>query len=192
MSLDVLRLPKASERLAPVDARLAPFFCLLLLTAACALASLVFACATPLAAFAVIASAMLTLPSALAVIAVAWTVNQAIGFGALGYPHDANTMLWGLAIAAAALVATAAARLVIRALPRVSTPALLGLALVAAYAAYEIVLFAVTPFLGGEGAFTLGIVSYIGILNLLWLAGLVAVCALVRLLGASRGRQAIS
>jgi hypothetical protein len=39
---------------------------------------------------------MLPLPAALLVMGVAWIVNQAIGFGALGYPHDLNTVLWGL------------------------------------------------------------------------------------------------
>ena len=41
---------------------------------------------------------MLPAPAALLVVAAAWIVNQAIGFGALGYPVDADTMLWGLAI----------------------------------------------------------------------------------------------
>jgi hypothetical protein len=192
LSLDLLRLSAASERVAPVEARLAPFFCLLLLTAACALASFAFACATPFAAFAVIAAAMLMLPSALAVVGVAWTINQAIGFGVLGYPHDANTMLWGLAIGVAALAATASAKAVLRALPRVSTPPALGLALVAAYAAYEVVLFAVTPVLGGAGAFTLAIVGRLGALNLVWLAGIIAVCVLVRLLGLFRDPLTLS
>jgi hypothetical protein len=58
----------------------------LLLTAACALASFAFACATPFAAFAAIAGAMLPLSAALPVVLAAWIVNQAIGFGVLGYP----------------------------------------------------------------------------------------------------------
>jgi hypothetical protein len=39
MFLDISRLPPASNRLAPARSRLAPLFCLVLLTAACALAS---------------------------------------------------------------------------------------------------------------------------------------------------------
>ena len=89
MSLDILRLPAAqSGRLAPVEPRFAPLFCLVLLTAACALASFAFACATPFAAFAVVAAAMLPMRAALLVVTAAWIVNQAIGFGALGYPHE--------------------------------------------------------------------------------------------------------
>ena len=63
--------------LAPVDARVAPLFCLLLLTVACGLASFAFACATPLAAFAAFAGAMLPLSAALPVVVAAWIVNQA-------------------------------------------------------------------------------------------------------------------
>ncbi len=192
MTLDLLRLPAAAKRIAPVDLRGAPFFCLLLLTAACALASFAFACAAPFAAFAVIAAAMLPLPAALAVMAGAWLANQAIGFGALGYPHNWNTVFWGFAIGAAALVATAAARLVLRALPRTNAPVALVLALVGAYAAYEIVLLAFTAFLGGTGAFTVAIVARLGLLNVVWLIGLVATCALFRFLGAFRERHALS
>jgi hypothetical protein len=50
----------------------------------------------------------------------------------------------------------------------------LGFAFIGAYTAYELVLFAATPFLGGVGAFTLAIIGRLGVLNLLWLIGLVA------------------
>jgi hypothetical protein len=193
MSLDVLRGPAGqSDWLAPVESRFAPLFCLILLTAACALASFAFACATPFAAFAALAGAMLPLPAALLVVAAAWIVNQAIGFGALGYPIDANTMLWGLAIGAAALLATATSALVLRFLPRARGPAALGLMLIAAYAACEIVLFAFTPALGGAGSFTLAIIARLGVLNLLWMIGLVAACQVFRLLNPVRRRQMVS
>jgi hypothetical protein len=174
MALDVLRpaLPYAAE----LEPRRAALFCLVLLTAGCALASFVLACATPFAAYAVIAAAMLPPPSALLVVAAAWIVNQAIGFGVLRYPYDANTVFWGLAIGAAALAATAAAALLLRTLWRTSQPAALGAALVVAYAAYELVLFAFTPVLGGGGAFTIAIIARLGLLNVAWLVGLLVVC----------------
>lgn len=106
MALD--RLPRPTEislRLTPVEPGSAPLFCFALLTISCALASFVFACATPFGAFAVVAAAMLPLVPALAVVTGAWLVNQVIGFGALHYPVDANTILWGFAIGLAALVA---------------------------------------------------------------------------------------
>lgn len=190
MVFDILRLPSASERIAPVNPRVAPFFCFLLLTAACALASFALACATPFAAFAVIAAIMLPLPSALAVTAAAWIVNQMIGFTALHYPHEWNTVIWGFAIGAATLIATAAAKFALRVLPQTNTPIALVLALVGAYAAYEIVLFAFTPFLGGSGAFTLAIVARLGLLNVLWLIGLVAVSVTWQVVGNARRRYA--
>ena len=193
MALDILRLPAARfARLAPVESRYAPLFCLVLLSTACALASFAFACATPFAAFAVVAGAMLPLPAALLVMIAAWIVNQAIGFGALNYPLDANTLAWGLAIGAAALVSAAASKLVLRSLARTGTLAALGLAFVGAFAAYEVVLFAFTPLLGGAGAFTFAIVGRLGVLSLLWLIGLVAACEVFRLLNPIRRRQMAS
>jgi hypothetical protein len=179
-------------RLAPVDLRFAPLFSFGLLTVACALASFVFACATPFAAFAVIAGEMLPLPSALLVVAAAWVVNQAIGFGTHHYPIDANTILWGVTIGAAALAGTAVAALVLRRAQWANTVVALGLALATAYTAYEVVLFAATPFLGGEGAFTAAIIGRIGALNILWLIGLVAACEIARLLNRYRHHQTVS
>jgi hypothetical protein len=194
MALDFLRLPIARlDRLAPVESRLAPLFCFALLMAACVLASFALACATPFAAFAVLAAAILPLPAALLVVAAAWIVNQAIGFGALGYPLDARTLFWGVAIGAAALISTAAAKLVLRSLQRTgSSPAALALALVGAYAAYEVVLFAFTPALGGAGAFSLAIVARLGLLNLLWLIGLVVAREVLRLRNSIGRRRMVS
>jgi hypothetical protein len=190
MALDILPFRAAAAvRLAPVEPRLAPLFCLALLIGAGALASLAFACATPFAALAVVAAAMLPLRSALVVMAGAWLVNQAIGFGLLGYPGDANTLLWGIVIGAAALTATVASWLVLQALPRAGGLIALGFALLAAYAAYEITLFAVTPILGGAGDFTSMIVGRLGVLSVLWLIGLVAACEGFRLLAALRRQR---
>ena len=165
---------------APVDARIAPLFCLLLLTTACGLASFAFACATPFAAFAALAGAILPLSSALPVVAAAWIVNQAIVFGVLGYPVELNTFLWGFAIGAAALIATAVSALVLGLLPAIGRPIELALTLLAAYVAYEVVLFAFTPVLGGSGAFTVAIIARMGLLNVLWMIGLVAAHELLK------------
>src|ERR1700735_4909871 len=117
MSLSLPSPSASGSRLGPVEPRHAPLFCFAVLTVACALASFAFACATPFAAFAVMAAAMLRLRPALLVVTVAWLVNQSIGFGALHYPIDGNTMLWGLVIGIAALAATAAASAILRWLP---------------------------------------------------------------------------
>jgi hypothetical protein len=184
-------VPALSRRLAPVEAH-APLFCFGLLTAACALASFAFACATPFAAFAVIAAAMLPLQSALLVTAAAWLVNQAIGFGFLHYPVDASTIMWGFVIGAAALAATIAAVFVLRATARMMLPIAFGLALACAYAAYEIVLFAATPVLGGAGDFTLATVAHLAVLNGLWFLGLFAACEIARLLAGRRRSHVVS
>lgn len=191
MAIDVLRLPVAPNRIAPVEPYLAPAFCLVLLVASCALASFALACATPFAAFAALGAAMLPLPSALLVVGAAWLVNQAIGFGVLHYPIDAGTILWGVVIGAAALAATLIAKIVLRVLWRSAAPVGLALALLAAYCAYEFVLFAATPVLGGAGNFTAAITIRLGLLSVVWLIGLVAVCELVRRLDPlRRGRTA--
>jgi hypothetical protein len=193
MALDILPHSTAtSVRLAPAEPRHAPLFCFALLTTACALASFAFACATPFAAFAVVVAAMLPLRPALLVVAAAWLVNQAIGFGCLGYPVDTNAIVWGIVIGAAAIVATGTSVLALRALRRTSTAVALGVALIGAYAAYELVLFAATPFLGGAGDFTVAIVGRLGVMSLLWLIGLVAACEVFRLLKPMRRRQIVS
>jgi hypothetical protein len=84
-------------------------------------------------------------------------------------------------LGAAALIATAASALVLRLLPAIGRPVELALTLLAAYVAYEVVLFAFTPVLGGAGAFTIAIVARIGLLNVLWMIGLVLAYELLRL-----------
>jgi hypothetical protein len=178
-----LLLPSANgSRLGPVEPRYAPLFCFAVLTVACALASFAFACATPFAAFAVTAAAMLPLRPALLVVTGAWLVNQGIGFGALHYPIDGNTMLWGLVIGIAALAATVTSAAILRWLPQRSTPLVLALALIGGYGAYEVALLAATPFLGGADSFTAAIVGRIAVVNVAWLIGLVAACEIVRLI----------
>jgi hypothetical protein len=192
MPLNLLSPSADGPRLAPVEPRHAPLFCFALLTLSCALASFALACATPFAAFAVVAAAMLPLRPALLVVTGAWLVNQGIGFGALHYPIDGNTMLWGLVIGIAALAATAASATLLRSLPQTRTPLFLAAALACSYGAYELMLFAATPFLGGAGSFTQAIIGRIGLLNAAWLVGLVALCEIARLLNPMRRRRALS
>jgi len=159
--------------------------------AACAMASFAFACATPFAAFAVIAAAMLPLRSALTAVVGAWLVNQGIGFGALHYPVDANTLAWSVAIGIAALAATFVARIVLQRSRALPLPAALPLTLLAAYTTYELALLAVTPVLGGAGSFTLAIVGRLGLTSAAWLVGLVAICEIVRLLAPFKSTRAL-
>ena len=192
MPLDVPSTPDNTIRLAPVEPSRAPLFGFALLTLSCALASFALACATPFAAFAVVAAAMMPLRPALLVVTGAWLVNQTIGFCTLNYPVDANTILWGFAIGAAALAATLVSALVLRALPKARTPFALALAIVGAYATYELALFAVTPFLGGKAAFAAAVIGRLGVLSVAWLIGLVAACEIVRLLNPAHRGHAVT
>ena len=79
----------------------------------------------------------------------------------------------------AALIATAASTLAGR-LPSIGRLVELCLSLLAAYVAYEVVLFAFTPVLGGAGAFTVAIIVRIGLLNVLSMIGLVAAYELLK------------
>jgi hypothetical protein len=158
----------------------AMWLCTALLAAACASASLVFACATPFVAFAVLAAAVLPLRSALATIALVWLVNQAIGFGILDYPRDLNAAAWGIGMLAAALLTTAAVAWVFRRFAGMSVYLVYPVALMAAYAVYEIVLLALVPVLGGGDAFTAEIVGRLAFVNAIWLAAIIVAYELLQ------------
>jgi hypothetical protein len=157
-------------------------FCLVLLIAASVSSSLVFACATPFAAFAVVAAAMLPLRPALAVVMAAWLTNQVIGFGVLHYPRTIDAAAWGVVIAAAAACATIASSLVFNRLALIGRLPLHPVAGLASFFVYELGLAAAVPVLGGADAFTAAIIGKIALVNVVWLIGLIAVCEGSRLL----------
>jgi hypothetical protein len=167
----------------------AGWLCTAILIAACLSATLVFACATPFAAFAVLAAAVLPLRSALISIGLVWAVNQVIGFGLLNYPRDFNTGAWGLVMLATALLTTAAAAAVFRRFAATNVYAVYPVALMAAYAVYEIALLVMVPLLGGGDAFTVEIVGYLAFVNAIWLAGLIVAYELLRRLDGAMARQ---
>jgi hypothetical protein len=144
---------------------------LALLALAAVLLSLALACATPFAALAALAAAR-SRREALSLAALAWLLNQAIGFGLLGYPLDPPTLGWGLAIGAGALAAALAAALV----PRRGAGGPVATALLrlgSAFTAYEAVLCAAAFLLpGGADAFAPPIVLRLLLINLAALAGL--------------------
>jgi hypothetical protein len=172
------------------DGHRSAWLCTAILAAACASASLVSACATPFAAFAVLAAAVLPLGSALVAIGVIWAVNQAIGFGILGYPHDLNAALWGGVMLAAALLTTAAAAGVFRRFAGMSVYAVYPIALMAAYAVYEVALLALVPVLGGGDSFTVEIVGRLAFVNAIWLAAIIAAYELLLRLNGAAARRA--
>ena len=100
-----------------------------------AVSSWEFACITPFVAFAVAAGYALSARVAVLTVMAIWLVNQAIGFGVLGYPWTVDTMLWGFAIGATALLAAVLASAVMR-LRLGDNVIAIGAAFVVAFAAY--------------------------------------------------------
>jgi hypothetical protein len=145
-----------------------------LLAAASASASLIFACAAPFAAFGALAAIVLPLRSAIAAVLAGWLVNQAIGFGLLGYPQTGETMAWGVVIAAAAVAATIVSALTFRQAARLGVYAVYPVVLVLSYAAYELALFSAIPVLGGGDGFAPRVVANLAFVNAVWLIGLIA------------------
>ena len=156
-----------------------------LLAAASASASLIFACATPFAAFAALAVSILPLRQALIAVGVSFVVNQVLGFGALGYPMTADAAAWGVVMALAAIVAVLAARTAWQYGARFGG-AVYPLVLVASYAAYEIALYAATPLLGDNGSFAMQIVAQLAFVNAIWMVGLIAAYELLHRAGERR------
>jgi hypothetical protein len=136
--------------------------------------SLVFACAAPFAALATLAALNLRRPDAFILTALAWLANQAVGYGILGYPRTVDSFAWGVALGVAALLATwTVASLGPRPLP---TGPVFGVAIgfLAAFAVYELALYAASFVLGGsEAAFSLSVVGYVFQVNAAALLGLV-------------------
>ena len=124
-----------------------------------------FACITPFVAFGVIAATTLSRRDALLLTIAAWLANQTIGFAVLHYPWTTNSLAWGIAIGAAAVIATVtsqqvAGRLHVRSLVQ----ALAGFA--AAFVIYELVLYAVAvAILGGASAFVPRVVGQVLLVN---------------------------
>jgi hypothetical protein len=143
--------------------------------AALALASLVgtaiSACLMPFVAIAVACAATMRVSRALAVIAGVWAINQTVGFVALGFPHTAFTIGWGLAIGGASLVAFVAAHRLLRGRHRLGPE--LAIAFLAGFIAYESSLFAFARLAGGTGTFTASIIGQILLNDGCWFAGLI-------------------
>lgn len=142
-----------------------------------------FACAAPFAAFAAAAALTMARRDGLALIAAGWVANQAVGFALLGYPADATTLAWGAVLAVAAIAATLVAQLCATRLSELPGLARAGATLIAAYMAYEVVLVAVTPVLGGIESFAPAIVAQVFALNAFGFVGLFALTQLGSVLG---------
>jgi len=142
--------------------------------------SLVISCVTPFVALAVALAGTVRLRVALRAMSAIWLTNQFIGFVFFHFPRTTNNALWGLAIGAAALLATAAASIVIkRAGPTLFR---LGFALLISYSIYQMMLLATALVLGGLETFSPHVIAQLGLINLVWFAGLIALNELVAIL----------
>ncbi|KQT22708.1 hypothetical protein ASG57_25835 [Bradyrhizobium sp. Leaf396] len=135
--------------------------------------SLALACATPFAALVTVAGTQMRRRDALSLIGVAWFLNQAVGYGLLGYPRTWDSFAWGAAIGVAAVLAAFAVSMAAGRFG--STIIVAGGAFLAAFAIHELALFAATAVLPSSAeAFSPSVVGWIFSINLLALAGLLA------------------
>ncbi len=130
-----------------------------------------FACVFPFSALATLAAITLPRRSGLMLVTGVWVVNQIVGYALHGYPTDASTIGWGIAIGVASIVAYfAAAAIVGNRSGLISGRAFLGLA--GAFFSYEALLFAYAQFAGGLETFSADIVSKLALSDALWFCGL--------------------
>ena len=154
------------------------------------LGSLALACIFPFAAIATLLAATLPFRKAAVWMGAVWFANQLVGYLILGYPQTANSFGHGLAMGATAMATLFVAKTVLDMRSDRSFVSL-GLAFVAAFAAYEALLLLAATFLGGVQNFALSIVWMIAQNDILWFAGLgLLYLALSGSLFGNIGRQA--
>ena len=142
----------------------------LTLAAAAILGSLALACMMPFVALATLAAATMGRAQAVVTVGGIWAVNQLLGFGMFGYPHDAYALGWGAALGAASLAALFVARRFAAGSQLLSLRTLAAFGI--AFVAYEALLFGYALFAGGTGTFTPAIIFQIFANDAMWLVGL--------------------
>jgi len=142
---------------------LAPLALPAILAATTLSGSMVLACMMPFAAIATIAALAMPARRGAASVALCWLGNQVLGFGLMGFPWDGPTFAAGLSLLGSSLIAFAAGR-AIRGGP---LPAFF-----AAFAAFELSLFAYALPFGDPALFAPEIVGLIALNDGLWFAGL--------------------
>jgi peptidoglycan/LPS O-acetylase OafA/YrhL len=135
--------------------------------------SLVFACAAPFAAFGAAAALTLSRRDALLVTVALWLANQLTGYAILHYPWTTNSVAWGPAIGIAAVLGTMAAQWTVQRLVGARDVVQALAALLAAFAVYEVAIFAVSvTLLGGLEMYAPSIVGQVFVTNVAALVGL--------------------
>lgn len=148
------------------------------LAASTILGSLAAACMMPFVALVVVVAASMPTRHALITATAIVGVNQAIGFTFLGFPMESYTIAWGAALWGATLVSLAVARTLVSPGEDLSVARIVSAA-VAAFVAYEALLFAFATQIGGVETFTPAIIAQLAQNETLWLFALVALRMLV-------------
>lgn len=130
-----------------------------------------FACVFPFAAIATIAALTLDLRRGVALVTGSWLANQIVGFAFMHYPQTLDTVALGVSLGLGALAAFAVAYGVLR---RGATAVRTAIALVGAFAAYQLVIFVGALGFGGVENFSPAIIGAVGLNNAIWFAGLLA------------------
>jgi len=129
-----------------------------------------FVCMMPFAAIGTLLAATLPLRKAMMWVGALWLYNQLVGYLILDYPRTVSSFALGGALLLAGLGSLLIAHVVLRL--RQSAKLLdLSLALLAAFAVFELVLFVAALFFGGTHNFTPDIIWLIGRNDLIWFAG---------------------
>ena len=153
------------------------------------LGSWIFACMMPFTAIAVLLAATTPVRKAMTWMAGAWVTNQLVGYLILDYPRTVNSFAHGGGLLVASMGALLVALQILK-LRNNETLTSLAIAFVAAFVAYESLLYVAALFLGGLENFSLDIVWLIAKNDFYWFAGLLAVrVALTRVLPRYYGPQ---
>ena len=153
-----------------------------ILTVLTVASTLAVACGTPFAALAALAALFLPRKDAVALIAVNWLANQAIGFGLLHYPLNWDCYRGGIDLGVAALLSTMAAMLAQGTLRNMATTAKAIGSFAVAFAAYEGALFVLSP-AGSRADFAAPVVLYIFYVNAVAFVALLLLQATATALG---------
>ena len=139
-----------------------------LLAAASVLLSFRLSCATPFAALAALSALHLSRSQGAALVGSAWALNQIVGFGFLGYPHDGQSYAWGAAIGLAALASFAAADYAAPRLASLGRIPMMAATLAVAFVAYQIAIYLPSAILpSSETAYAWPIIGQIALVNAL-------------------------
>ncbi|MDB5725940.1 MAG: hypothetical protein JWQ16_2694 [Novosphingobium sp.] len=124
---------------------------ILLLTLTSTATTLALGCAMPFAALAALAALYLRQRDGLILLLLAWSANQAVGFGLMNYPHDPKTLAWGIGLATAAIGSGVSAYAALARLPHLAPVLRTGAAFIAAFVAFKAVVLVWALVLGGVG-----------------------------------------